>query len=123
MSSKLLTSLELKVMNLLWTKEQAFVKELIQAWPDDPKPAYNTVSTVVRILEDKEYVSHKAFGRTYQYFPIVTQADYQKRHVRNVLDNVFAGSVSTMISTLVDNEDLSQGEIADLRRMIDDFEE
>jgi len=110
-------------MNLLWTKEQAFVKELIQAWPDDPKPAYNTVSTVVRILEDKEYVSHKAFGRTYQYFPIVTQADYQKRHVRNVLDNVFAGSVSTMISTLVDNEALSQGEIADLRRMIDDFEE
>lgn len=123
MSQKLLTSLELKVMNLLWDQEQAFVKELIEAWEESPKPAYNTISTVVRILEEKEYVSHKAFGRSYQYFPIVSRADYQKRHVRNVLQNVFAGSVSTMISTLVDNEDLSSGEMDDLRRMIDEFEE
>lgn len=123
MSQKLLTSLELKIMNLLWDKQQAFVKELIEAWEELPKPAYNTISTVVRILEEKKYVDHKAKGRSYQYFPIVSREDYQKRHVRNVLNNVFSGSVSNMISTLVGQEELSSDELDGLRKMIDEFEE
>lgn len=123
MSQKLLTSLELKVMNLLWDKGEAFVKELIEAWEEIPKPAYNTISTVVRILEEKEYVDHKAEGRSYKYFPTIAREDYQKRHVRNVLNNVFSGSVSSMISSLVGNESLSPDELDDLRKMIDDYEE
>lgn len=123
MSQKLLTSLELKVMNLLWQKEKAFVKELIEDWNESPKPAYNTVSTVVRILEEKGFVAHQAFGRSHQYHPVVSQEDYQKRLVRSVLDSAFSGSVVGMISTLVDNESISKSEMDDLRRMIDDYEE
>ncbi len=123
MKQKLLTSLELKVMNLLWDKEKAFVKELIEAWDEVPKPAYNTISTVVRILQDKEYIGHEAFGRSHQYFPLVTREAYQKRLVKNVLNNVFAGSVTSMISTLVDSEDMGQGELDDLRKMIDEHGE
>ena len=123
MNRKLLTGLELKVMNILWKMEKAFVKELIEAWEESPKPAYNTISTVVRILVEKEYVSHEAFGRSHQYFPLVQQDEYQKRLVKNVLNNVFAGSVSTMISTLVDSEEMGTDELDNLRTMIDNFEE
>lgn len=123
MSQKLLTSLELKVMNLLWQKKNAFVKELIEEWNETPKPAYNTISTVVRILEEKGYVGHKAFGRSHQYHPVVSQGDYQKRLVRNVLNNAFSGNVMGMISTLVDGEGISKGELDNLRKIIDDFEE
>lgn len=123
MKQKLLTSLELKVMNLLWDKEKAFVKQLIEAWDELPKPAYNTISTVVRILQEKQYIGHEAFGRSHQYFPLVSREEYQKRLVRNVLNNVFAGSVSSMISTLVDNEEMTDGELDDLQKMIDDYKE
>ena len=123
MKQKLLTNLELKVMNLLWDKEKAFVKQLIEAWDEEPKPAYNTISTVVRILQEKQYIGHEAFGRSHQYFPLVSREEYQKRLVRNVLNNVFAGSVTTMISTLVDSEEMSDGELDDLRKMIDEHQE
>ena len=89
-SPKLLTPLELKVMKLLWTKKKAFVKELINHWPEEPKPAYNTVSTIVRILEEKEYVGHEVEGRSHRYFPIVAKRKYQQRLMKNVLDNVFS---------------------------------
>lgn len=123
MKQKLLTSLELKVMNLLWDKKKAFVKELILDWGEEPKPAYNTVSTVARILQEKEYIGHESFGRSHQYHPLVSREAYQKRLVKNVLNNVFAGSVSSMISTLVDTEEISNQEMEDLRNMIDDHQE
>jgi BlaI family transcriptional regulator, penicillinase repressor len=122
MSKKLLTGLELQVMNLLWDRERAFVKALVDEWPLEPKPAYNTVSTVVRILEEKEFVSHEAFGRSYQYFPLVTREEYQKNLMKSVLHNVFSGNVTTMVSTLVDNEKLSSTELDAIRKMIDEAE-
>lgn len=122
MSKKLLTGLELQVMNLLWDKEKAFVKALVDEWPHLPKPAYNTVSTVVRILEEKGFVAHEAFGRTHQYFPVVAREEYQKNLMHNVLQNVFAGNVTTMVSTLVDNENISSTELDAIRKLIDEAE-
>ena len=119
---KLLTDLELKVMNILWDLKKGFVKEIIQKWKDEPVPAYNTVSTIVRILQEKNYVGHEAFGRSHQYFPAVSRAQYQKRLMNNVLNTVFSGSVSNLVSTLVDNRDLSPEEIDDLKNMMDQFE-
>lgn len=116
---KLLTSLELKVMNILWDLEAAFVKEIIDQWDESPQPAYNTISTVVRILEEKGFVKHKAFGRSHQYFPRVPREKYQKRVMTNVLNNVFAGSVSSMISSLVDEKELSESEIEELKTLIE----
>lgn len=120
MSKKLLTGLELQVMNLLWDREKAFVKELVDEWPHDPKLAYNTVSTVVRILEEKGFVGHEAFGRSHRYFPLVHREEYQKNLMRSVLENVFAGSVSSMVSTLVDNEKISNEELDAIRKLIDE---
>lgn len=122
MKQKLLTGLELKVMNVLWDQKNAFVKELIEHWGEEPVPAYNTISTVVRILQEKEYVAHEAFGRSHRYFPKVSREDYQKRLMKNVLTNVFAGSVTNMVSTLVDNEELSSNELEEIKKMIDDAE-
>jgi BlaI family penicillinase repressor len=122
MSKKLLTGLELQVMNLLWDRERAFVKELVDEWPHDPKLAYNTVSTVVRILEEKGFVAHEAFGRSHRYFPSVQREEYQKNLMRNVLQNVFAGNVTTMVSTLVDDEAISRDELDAIRKLIDEAE-
>jgi len=82
---KALTTLELKVMNLLWSLKKAHVKDMLAAWPEEPKPAYNTVSTIIRILEDKGYVDHEAQGRTYLYFPAVKKNAYQKNFMQKFI--------------------------------------
>ncbi|MEM7655949.1 MAG: BlaI/MecI/CopY family transcriptional regulator [Bacteroidota bacterium] len=119
MENSLLTPLELKVMNILWGLKQAFVKEIIAEWPDEPVPAYNTVSTIVRILEKKGYISHKAFGRSHQYLPVRTKGEYQKLLIRNVVDNVFSGSASGLVSSLLDQDSLSKQELLSLKELID----
>ncbi|MBK8442603.1 MAG: BlaI/MecI/CopY family transcriptional regulator [Sphingobacteriales bacterium] len=118
--TRLLTPLELKVMNLLWKMKEAFVKQLVEKWQESEKPAYNTVSTTVRILEEKGFIQHKTVGRGFIYFPTISKVAYQKMHVANVLENLFAGSRSGFISALMGNDEkLSAEEISTLRRMID----
>ncbi len=119
MSKKLLTPLELKVMNILWKEKKAFVKELKERWPDEPVPAYNTISTTVRILQDKGFVSHESFGRTHQYYPVVSKLAYQKNLISNVLENAFAGSVTGLLSALIDNDAIPETELDDLQDLID----
>lgn len=115
---KLLTPLELKVMNLLWTLKKAFVKEIIAHWPDK-EPAYNTISTIVRILEEKGFVAHESFGRSHQYFPLVTKGKYQKRLLKNVMDNVFSGSLTGMVSSLLSQEELSGQDLDEIKQLLD----
>jgi predicted transcriptional regulator len=127
MENNLLTPLELKVMNILWRLRKAFVKDIVEAWPEEEaKPAYNTVSTILRILEDpaknKNFVTHKAFGRSHQYFPLVTKSQYQKRHIKSVLNDVFAGSMKGMVSTLLDENKISAEELDSLKKLIEDSE-
>lgn len=118
-ADKLLTALELKVMNILWDLERAFVKEIIEKWSEEPVPAYNTVSTIVRILEEKGYAGHETFGRSYRYYPEINRAEYQKKLLGNVLDNAFSGSFSTLVSTLVEGRNLSDGEVEVLKDLIE----
>ncbi|MCP4440002.1 MAG: BlaI/MecI/CopY family transcriptional regulator [Aureispira sp.] len=122
--NKVLTPLELKVMNILWTLKSAFVKDILEHWPkNDKKPAYNTVSTIVRILQnDKDFIDHKTYGRTHEYYPKITKGEYQKFFLQNAVDKVFSGSVSRLVSALVDSEKVSQGEIDDLKKLLDDME-
>ncbi|MEZ4827457.1 MAG: BlaI/MecI/CopY family transcriptional regulator [Bacteroidia bacterium] len=119
MELKLLTPLELKVMNILWGMKKAFVKDIIAKWPENSEPAYNTISTIVRILEEKGYVGHDSQGRSHQYYPLITKSKYQKRLISNVLDNVFSGSLTGMVSSLLDNEKISADELNELKRLID----
>ena len=123
MEQKLLTPLELKVMNILWQLKQAFVKEIINEWPEEPKPKNNTVSTIVRILEEKGYAGHEAQGRSHRYHPLITKGKYQQKLVRNVLDNVFSGSLTGMVSSLINQEQVSSDELDALKKMIEDSDE
>lgn len=122
--NKLLTPLELKVMNILWRIERGFVKDILANWDgdDEDKPKYQTVSTIVRILESpkKKFIGHKAYGRTHEYFPIISKEQYQVMFLKNAVKNVFAGSKSTLLSALVDDEDISNTELDVLKRLIDE---
>ena len=85
---KELTKAEEQVMQILWNLQQGFVKDIIQKFPD-PKPAVTTVSTIIRILEKKEFVSHKAYGNSYMYYPTVTKKEYTKTFMSNFVKNYF----------------------------------
>lgn len=94
---KELTKAEDQVMQILWTLGKAFVKDIIEEMPD-PKPAYNTVSTIVRILETKGFVDHKAYGKTHEYFPLITKEKYTKFYLNNLLKGYFNGSFQNLVS-------------------------
>ena len=118
---KLLTPLELKVMNSLWKVKKAFVKEILESW-EDPKPAYNTISTTIRILEEKGFVGHQAFGRTHQYFPKITKFEYQKSLIGNILENAFSGSATNLVSALLGNDKLNKEDLKDIEDLLRDAE-
>lgn len=118
MESRLLTTLELKVMNILWAEKKALVRDMITHWPEQPRPAYNTVSTIVRILEEKGFVAHESLGRSHSYYPLITRSKYQQRMMRHMMDNVFSGSVIGMVSTLLDQRKMSPDELQELRDLI-----
>ena len=82
--TKELTKAEEQVMQILWQLEKAFVKEIIEQMPD-PKPAYNTVSTIVRILEKKGFVSYEAFGKTHRYYPLMSKREYTRLFMKNFM--------------------------------------
>lgn len=120
---KLLTPLELKVMNILWTIKKGFIKDIREHWDEDPAPAYNTISTIVRILKDKkDYITHKAYGRTHEYYPKVTKEEYQRQFLDNAVNNVFSGSLTSLVSTLVDQEEISTSELDELRALLSSYE-
>jgi len=94
---KELTKAEEQIMQELWTLGKAFVKDIIDRLPD-PKPAYNTVSTIIRILEKKGFIDHYAHGKTHQYFPVISKTDYTKSYFRNFLSGYFNNSFQEMLS-------------------------
>ena len=106
------------IMNLLWDNGPMFVKEML-AFYDDPKPHFNTVSTFVRILEDEGYIGHRAFGVSYQYYPLVSRNEYHKRTVRNVISKYFNNSYMGLVSSLVKEEEISLDELKDLIRQVE----
>ena len=95
-----LTKAEEQIMQVLWDLEIASVKDVIEELPK-PKPAYNTVSTIIRILETKEFVNHKAVGRGFEYFPIVKKEDYSNQSLHKLMNGYFDGSFKSMVSFFV----------------------
>lgn len=116
-----LTKKEEQVMQILWKIESGFVKDVIAKMPE-PKPPYNTVSSVVRILEQKGFVKHKAYGKTYEYFPAINKSDYKKRTFKAILKDYFEGSYKNVVSFMVNDESLSQEEIEEMKKIIDESE-
>ena len=95
--SKQLTKAEEQIMQVLWELKIASVKEVIEQLPE-PKPAYNTVSTIIRILETKEFVGHKPKGRGYEYYPLIEKAEYSNESLHKLMDGYFGGSFKSMVS-------------------------
>ncbi|MBK6284936.1 MAG: BlaI/MecI/CopY family transcriptional regulator [Draconibacterium sp.] len=113
---KELTKAEEQIMQLLWEQEKAFVKDLVEQIPE-PKPAYNTVSTIIRILEKKGFVGYKAYGKTHEYFPLVSRKDYTRSFMKNFMRNYFSGSFQEMVSFFAKEDNMS---LTDLDEMMED---
>ncbi|RWW98806.1 BlaI/MecI/CopY family transcriptional regulator [Flavobacterium cerinum] len=113
-----LTNKEEEIMHILWKLEKAFVKDVLTEIEDD-KPHYNTLSTIIRNLEEKGYVSHNAYGNTHQYFPVVTKEDYRKGFMSNAIENYFNNSYKSMISFFAKEEKISADELREILDMIE----
>lgn len=112
-SMKELTKAEEQIMQLLWKQEKAFVKDIIDKIPE-PKPAYNTVSTIIRILEKKGFVDHNAYGKTHEYFPLISRKEYTRSFMKNFMRNYFSGSFQEMVSFFAKEDNMSLADFDEL---------
>lgn len=117
MIAKELTKAEEDLMQHLWTKNKSSVKELLALY-DDPKPAINTVSTIIRILEQKGFVSHETKGRGFIYFPLISKEEYKKFSLGKIMGAYFEGSLSKMVSFFVEKEKVDTQELEDILDII-----
>jgi BlaI family transcriptional regulator, penicillinase repressor len=117
-----LTKAEEKIMMIFWKLRKAFVKDVLADLPDEPKPPYNTISSVTRILANKGYLKYKAYGKTYEYYPAVTQAYYRKLKVKKMLSAQFDNSPASLLSFIIKEEKLSKEEISKLKEIIDQID-
>ena len=115
---KALTRKEEEVMKILWQLEKAFVKDIIELMPD-PKPHYNTVSSMVRFMEDKGYIGHKAYGKTHEYFPLISKETYSKQSLSNLVSGYFSNSYKSVISFMAKEEEISIEELKEIISMIE----
>jgi len=110
MKRRELTPKEEEILGCFWKKGAMFIRELLDM-QDEPKPHYNTLSTIVRILEEKGYMSYKAYGNTYQYYPIVSEEAYRNDSLNNVIKRYFDSSYVRVVSSLIEEEKLSVEEL------------
>ncbi len=115
---KELTKAEEQIMQELWEMGRGFVKEIIDRLPD-PKPAYNTVSTIVRILETKGFVQHESFGKSHQYLPKISKEEYKKGITGKLLTNYFDNSPKSMLSYFLEENRLDIKELDDILSIIE----
>jgi predicted transcriptional regulator len=113
-----LTNKEEEIMQILWKLKKAFVKE-VMAEITEEQPHYNTLSTIIRNLEDKGFVSHNAYGNTHQYFPIVKMEDYRKRFMNTAIDTYFDSSYKNMVSFFAQEEKISAEELREILEIIE----
>ncbi len=116
---KELTKAEEQVMQYLWEIERGFIKDILEKYPE-PKPNYNTVSTVVRILEQKEFIGHKQYGNTHEYFPLISQEDYSKFAVNKVVNQYFGGSLKSLVSFFVKKNEIDTKELNEVLKTIEE---
>ena len=108
-----LTKAEEEVMHQFWSYGPSTVSQLIERLPD-PKPPHSTISTFVRILEKKSFLDHKAYGRTFEYFPLVTKESYSKQSISTLVKNYFGGSMKELVSFIAKEENISLKELGEI---------
>lgn len=115
---KELTKAEEQIMHILWEIKKGFVKDILERMPE-PKPAYNTVSTIVRILETKGFIDHKAYGKTHEYFPIIEKADYSNFYLKNFVGSYFGGSFQNLVSFFARKNDMNTRELEEMLKYVE----
>ena len=115
---KELTKAEDQIMQILWQIKKGFVKDLIAEMPD-PKPAYNTVSTIIRILENKGFISHNSYGKTYEYYPIIERDTYRSFYLKNLLRNYFGGKFEQLVSFFAKDNDLNVEDMEEILKHVE----
>jgi predicted transcriptional regulator len=116
---KELTRSEEQIMQILWKIGKGFVNDILDRLPE-PKPAYNTVSTIVRILEKKGFVKYSAIGKSHQYYPAISKRDYTRTYMRRFVYNYFGNSYKEMVSFFTQEENLSMEEMDEIRKFMKD---
>lgn len=112
---KELTKAEEELMQILWKIKKGFVNDILEELPH-PKPAYNTVSTIIRILEKKGFVDHQAYGKSYEYFPLISKKDYTKSYFGHFMKNYFSGSYRDLVSFFTSDNSMDISELEELKQ-------
>lgn len=112
-----LTKAEEQVMQYLWKIESGFLKDILEEFPE-PKPHTNTVSTILKVLKEKNFVDYHVFGRQHQYYPVVSQEQYSGKSIKSIVKNYFSGSYTNAVSFLVENQDIS---VEDLELLLNEL--
>ena len=115
-----LTKAEERIMQILWDLERGFIKDVQEHFPK-PKPPYNTISTIVRVLVKKEIVSYKSYGGSYQYFPLITREEYRSEQMGRLMNNYFGNSLKEVVNFLSEKKDLDVGEVNEVLQMLEEL--
>jgi predicted transcriptional regulator len=114
-----LTKAEEQIMQVLWKIKKGFVNDVLEHFPN-PKPAYNTVSTIIRILERKKYIGHTAYGKTHEYYPLVSKNEYTNSYFNGMMKNYFSNSYQSLVSFLAKDKNLSIQDMEDIKKLMED---
>jgi BlaI family penicillinase repressor len=113
-----LTKAEAQVMHYIWELEKSFLKDIVEAFPE-PRPAYTTISTVIRVLVKKGYVDFNTYGKIHEYYPKVSRTAYFRKHVKSIINNHFDGSVVSFASFFTNDDVVDLGELEEIKQLID----
>ena len=117
-NKKILTKAEEQIMHYLWKIEKGFVKDIIEQFPE-PKPAYTTVTTIIRILVKKGFIGYHQYGKTNEYYPLVSKSIYLDNHLREIVKKYFNGSVTKFASFFAQDDNLSISDLEEINKLID----
>jgi BlaI family transcriptional regulator, penicillinase repressor len=118
MKDKELTKAEEQLMQYLWKLDKAFLKDIVEEFPE-PKPAYTTISTVIRVLVKKGFIGFNTYGKTHEYYPLISKSEYFKGHMNAIIQKFFSGSVTKFASFFTSNEELDVSELEEIRTMVE----
>ena len=115
-----LTKAEEKIMKILWGIEKGFIKDIIEQYPD-PKPPYNSVSTIVRVLVQKEIIGYNAYGNSHQYYPLVSKSDYSKGQMKRLVTDYYNNSLAQVVNFFSERKKLDEKELDEAMRMLEEL--
>jgi len=118
MKNKELTKAEEQIMQYFWIIERGFLKDIVDCFPD-PKPAYTTISTVIRVLVKKGFITYNSYGKINQYYPLISKSDYFQNHVTSIINNFFNGSAPKFASFFA-NEKMNISELEEIKQIVEE---